>query len=61
MISDVQDIEKYTKGRLMGGKIKYQVGDSWSHKVKDSYKTTFAHYYHKEVTKNPIQGETLIE
>jgi hypothetical protein len=41
----------------MGGKIKYQVGDLWTEKVSDGYKTMFAYYYYHE---NPQPGKDNI-
>jgi len=46
MIMDVKNIENYVEGKLMDGKIKYKVGDSWSDGVSDGYKTLFAYYYY---------------
>ena len=31
---------------IIEGYIKYKVGDSWSAKVRDSYRTMFAYYYY---------------
>jgi hypothetical protein len=46
MIVGVMDIENYDTGKLMDGKIKYKVGDSWTDKANDGYKTLYAYYYY---------------
>ena len=58
MIEDIKGIENYTLGQLMKGKIMYQVGDLWTEKVSDGYKTMWAYYYHFE---NPQPGKENIE
>ena len=45
MLHDVKGIESYEKGKLIGGKIQYKVGDGWSDNATDGYKTLFAYYY----------------
>ena len=64
MLYDVQDIEKYEKGKLIGGLIKYKEGDSWTELITDSYKTMFAYYYNYEIQNQkevdiPITEEVL--
>lgn len=46
MIIDIINIEKYETGKLMDGKIQYKVGDSWTEKASDGYKTLFAYYFY---------------
>ena len=65
MVEDIKDIENYELGKLMNGKIKYKVGDSWSETVTDGYKTLFAYYYYyykdyKAPGKDSISLETLV-
>ena len=43
---------------IIDGFIKYKVGDSWSAKVRDSYRTMFAYYYYFN---NPQQGKDSIK
>jgi hypothetical protein len=53
MIVDLIDVEKFKLGvevegmhtmDIIDGVIKYKDGDSWTAKVRDSYKTMFAYY-----------------
>lgn len=46
MIVDIIDIENYKLGTLLDGRIQYKVGDSWSDKAVDGYKTLFAYYFY---------------
>ena len=55
MLVDLLDIPKFKLGvevegifimDIIDGSIKYKVGDSWSPKVRDSYRTMFAYYYY---------------
>jgi hypothetical protein len=64
MIIDIKDIEDYKIGQLMDGMIKYKVGDTWSDKATDAYKTLFAYYYYyyrdaKAPLRDSISLETL--
>ena len=52
---DLLDIPKFKLGvevenmfimDIIDGSIKYKVGDSWSSRVRDSYRTMFAYYYY---------------
>jgi hypothetical protein len=42
---------------IIKGSIKYKVGDSWSDKVREGYKTMFAYYYYYN---NPQPGKDCI-
>jgi len=55
MLVDLLDVSKFKLGvevegmyilDIIDGCIKYKVGDSWSAKVRDSYRTMFAYYYY---------------
>lgn len=59
MLVDLLDVPKFKLGvevegmfnmDIIDGCIMYKVGDSWSPKVRDSYRTMFAYYYY---SKNP--------
>jgi hypothetical protein len=56
-------MDKYTLGEVHNGLIKYKVGDQWTDKVTDGYKTMFAYYYNFENPqpgKDNITDETLL-
>ena len=65
MLRDVKGVEKSELGKLIGGKIQYKVGDTWSDAVTDGYNTLFAYYYnyHKDAS-NPgresVTEDTLV-
>ena len=55
MLVDLLDVRNFKLGvqvknmfimDIIDGKIKYKVGDTWSSKVRDSYRTMFAYYYY---------------
>jgi len=62
MIIDIKGIEEYKTGQLMDGMIKYKVGDTWSDKATDGYKTLFAYYfyYYRDV-KAPVRDSVSLE
>jgi hypothetical protein len=55
MIVDLLDVDHFKLGvkaedfhimDIIDGEVRYKLGDSWSAKVRDSYRTMFAYYYY---------------
>ena len=55
MLVDLLDVPRFKLGEkvegielmdIIDGCIKYKLGDSWTSKVRDSYRTMFAYYHY---------------